>query len=84
LLSLLFGGLVPKFLKLDEKEWPLSVDCELNNDIKSELMKQSTEMSHVLLASSERVSQIQNVDKILDCTWFSSFNSLLRATAYIL
>jgi len=28
-------------------------------------MKQSTEMSHVLLASSERVSQIQNVDKFL-------------------
>ena len=47
-------------------------------------MKQSTEMSHVLLASSERVSQIQNVDKILDCTRFSSFNSLLRTTAYVL
>jgi len=74
----------PKFLKLDEKEWPLSVDCESNGDIKSELMKQSTEMSLVLLASSERVSQIQNVDKILDCTRFSSFNSLLQTTAYVL
>ncbi|XP_065886647.1 uncharacterized protein [Dysidea avara] len=74
----------PNFLKLDEKEWPVSADCELNDDIKSELMKQSTEMSHVLLTPSERVSQIQNVDKILDCTRFSSFNSLLRTTAYVL
>jgi len=31
------GGL--SFLKLDEKKWLLSVDCELNDDIKSELMK---------------------------------------------
>jgi len=46
----------PKFLKLDEKEWPLSVDCELNDDIKSELMKQSTKMSHVLFASSEIIN----------------------------
>ena len=69
------------FLKLDEKEWPLSADCELNDDIKSEVMKQSTEMSHVLLASSERVSQIQNVDKILDR---SSFISLLQTMTYVL
>jgi len=51
----------PEFLKLEEKECPLSCDYELNDDIKSELMKQSTEMSHVLLSSLERVGQIQNI-----------------------
>ena len=37
----------PEFLRLEEKEWPQSCDYELNDDIKSELMKQCTDMSHV-------------------------------------
>lgn len=39
-------------------EWPLSVDGKIDDDIESRIMKQSSETSHVLLASSERVSEI--------------------------
>ena len=47
-------------------------------------MKQCTEMSHVLLSSSERVSQPQNLHKILDCSCFATLKSLLRTIGYVL
>ena len=75
----------PSFLQLTEEKWPslenLTDSSEL---IEAELVRNPPPATHILLAKGELVSDIVNLEAIIDVSRFSQFDKLLCVTAFVL
>ncbi|XP_078374406.1 uncharacterized protein LOC144657946 [Oculina patagonica] len=74
----------PEFLQLPENDWPHGQSVtETNNDAWLELVKNPPEVTHVLTASEGKPASI-NLTEIIKCEEFSTRDTLLRVTAYVM
>ena len=75
----------PQFLTLDSGNWPKqsfsAKENEIPDEVKSELKKQSSVSTHVLVNENKPV---QNISEIIPCERFSSYTKLIRVTALVL
>jgi len=72
----------PKFLQLPDERWP-STDVFPPSDItESELIKHPAATIRMLVDTTECVSR--QIDEVIDCSRYSSFNKLLRVTGLVL
>ena len=73
----------PSFLKLTEEKWPISEAPPTSKTIEAELVKNPTLSTHAMTISNTQIPTV-NLDEIIQCTNFSTFNRLMRVTAYVL
>lgn len=74
----------PDFLKLPDSHWPRADAFPPSKTTETEEIKGSADVTHVLLNTKEGELCTISLDKIIDCERYSSYNKLLRVTAYIL
>ena len=70
---------VPSFLKLTEDKWPISEAPPTSEIIEAELVKNPMLSTHAMTISNTQIPTV-NLDEIIQCTKFSTFNRL----AYVL
>ena len=71
----------PSFLKSSENHWPRAEVFPASDATEAETIKNSVATTHVLVSTSETKVHLSEV---IDCAKYSSFNKLLRVTAYVL
>ena len=79
--SLWWNG--PSFLKLTEDKWPMSEVPPTSKIVEAELVKNPMPSTHAMVTSNIQVPTV-NLEEIIQCTKFSTFNKLMRVTAYVL
>ena len=75
--------MVQIFLKLTEEKWPISEAPPTSEIIEAELVRNPMLFTHAMTISNTQIPTV-NLDEIIQCTKFSTFNRLMRVTAYVL
>ena len=71
----------PCFLKLLPSEWPDAHLAEFSTQAKAEVVKHPPTITHSLLGLK---AEGHSLSKVIDINRYSSFNFLLRVSAYVL
>ena len=79
--SLWWNG--PSFLRLTEDKWPMSEVPPTSKIVEAELVKNPMPSTHAMVTSNIQVPTV-NLEEIIQCTKFSTFNKLMHVTAYAL
>ena len=74
----------PPFLQDSEDRWPQEEITDTGEIAMSEIMKNPPEVVHVLTSQLNPASLSVNLSEIIKCEEFSTYNSFLRVTAYVL
>ena len=74
----------PNFLQLPEVHWPRADAFPSSKATEIEVIKESAAITHVLLNTKPGELHTINLDKVIDCERYSSYNKLLRVTVRIL
>ena len=72
------------FLQLPEVHWPRANTFLPSMTTEIEVIKESAAITHVLLNTKPGEFHTINLDKVMDCERYSSYNKLLRVTVCIL
>ena len=73
----------PSFLKLTEDKWPISEAPPTSEIIEAELEKNPMLSTHAMTIPNTQIPTV-NLDEIIQSIKFSTFNRLMRVTAYVL
>lgn len=75
----------PSFLQLTDSEWPsLEILPPSSELIEAELVRNPPPANDILLTQGEPVSDIVNLDAIIDVLRFSQLDKLLHVTAFVM
>ena len=75
----------PEFLREEEENWPRLGSSDVLDELAlSEMLKQPTESTHVLVNRAQEDMPLPSIGNVVTCKSFSNIHRLLRVTSYVL